>query len=143
MYFKFKKSNKKTGQNKRKEYTTGVLPKYKQLLAFYSFNMENFKKEALQEINDNVYRAWNTLEILDEGRFYYKIMFIGTSGVEVNENNTTIIKVLEISNTEFNEDNQTYRFSLEELVDARAFFLQKQKEKEGFYNNLFSKVKIW
>lgn len=105
--------------------------------------MENFKKEALQEINDNVYKAWSTLEILDEGRYYYKFMFIGTSGVEVNGNNTTIIKVLEISNTEFNENNQTYRFSLEELVEARAFFLEKEKQKENFYNNLFSKVKIW
>lgn len=103
--------------------------------------MQTFREQALKDINDRVYKAGTRIEILDDGKFYYNFMFIGISGVEVDKYNNTIIKLLELSNTEFNEDNQTYRFSLEELIEGRAYFLKREKEKADYYNNLFSNIK--
>lgn len=104
--------------------------------------MKDFLNQALQDINDNVYTAWSTLEILEEGKYYYNFMFIGPSWIQADEENINI-KVLDIYNVDFLENNKTYIFTLNQLVEYRAFFLEKQKTKIDNSNILFANLETW
>lgn len=104
--------------------------------------METFKKKALEEINATVHKAGETIEILENGKYYYEFMFIGSNGVHVDKFDNTIIKLLELSDTDFYESNTTYRFSLEELIEGRAYFLQEREKRDEKYNKIFSNVKV-
>lgn len=99
--------------------------------------METFKKIALEEINAKVHKK-GIIEILDEGSFYYNFLILE---VNVDKFNNTILKLVELSDTEFNEDNKVYRFSLEELIEGRAYFLKREDKEQKKFNNLFSNLK--
>lgn len=99
--------------------------------------MENFTSQALKDINANVHNK-GTIEILDEGKYYYKFLFLE---INVDHNKNTILKLVELSDTDFNEDNKIYRFSLEELIEGRAYFLKRESKQNEKVNNLFSNIK--
>jgi len=102
--------------------------------------MQDYLAQALKDINENVH-VKGEIEILDEGLYYYKFMFIGT---QTDHSNNTIIKLLELSDTDFNEDNKIYRFSLEELREGRAYYLEKEAKKKEKFNKLFPNLKqLW
>ena len=95
--------------------------------------MQTFRDQAIADINANVHKK-GTIEILDDDKFYYKFLFLET---HVSKNNETIIKLVELSDTEFSEDNKVYRFSLEELIIARSYFLIREEKKQEKFNLQF------
>lgn len=99
--------------------------------------MQNYKDQALKDINENVHTR-GTIEVLDDDTFYFKLLFLEN---QTNENNETIIKLVELSDTEFREDNKIYRYSLEELIEARAYFLKREKEKKDNFSKLYPNLK--
>lgn len=99
--------------------------------------MENFKKQALADINAVVHKR-GTIKILEEGKYYYEFLILG---LQVNDYET-IIKVVELSDTEFNEDNKVYRFSLEELIEARAYYLEKTEKNLQKYKKIFVNINV-
>lgn len=99
--------------------------------------MDDFKKQALEEINAKVHNK-GTIEILDEEKYYYKFLFLE---IHVDNNFNTIFKLLELSDTEFNEDNKIYRFSIQELITGRISFLKRESNKNEKIQKLFSNTK--
>ena len=95
--------------------------------------MQNLKDQALKDINENVYKR-GTIEVLDDNTYYYKLLFLEN---HIDKNNETIIKLVVLSDTEFREDNMVLRFSLQELIDARIFFLKREEEKKDKFIKLY------
>lgn len=146
-----KKSSKKTGQNKINKYTYSRKLLEKNYLGrtpehtrnFYNSNYITmldfnniFVKEAQKELGTKIHKK-EVIEILDGGRFYYEFLPIC---INIDKFDNTIIKLVELSDTEFNEDNKVYRFSLEELIEGRAFYLEKEEKKKAKLRKLFPKM---
>ena len=75
---------------------------------------------------------------MDEGKIFYNLLFLETI---VDENETTIIKLLVLDDVDFYGDNYVLRFSLEELIEGRAYQIEREEKRKQETTKLFSNVK--
>lgn len=147
------KSKEKTRHNLKNKYTTPCKlletnslkensRAYKENFITVTYNYMDLNNPLHKKAYDNVSQAIHkkeVIEILDEGRFYYKFLPI-THIVDRHED--TIVKLVELSDTDFYEDNNVFRFSLEELIEGRIKYLEREEEKIEAFNNKFPSLSI-
>lgn len=98
----------------------------------------SYIQKAHKELSSQIHKK-EVIEILDDGRFYYQFLPIS---VHVDKFDNTIVKLVELSDTEFYEDNQVYRFSLEELIEGRASYLKREDENTEAFNKKFPSLAL-
>jgi hypothetical protein len=97
-----------------------------------------FIKEAYETITQAIHKK-EVVEILEDGKYYYKFLPIAH---EDNRSGEMIVKVVELSDTDFREDNKVYRYSLEELINGRASYLEREAKNQEAFNKKFPSLAI-
>lgn len=91
-------------------------------------------QKAHKELGSSIHKK-EVIEILEDGKYYYKFLPLQ---IHIDKFDNTIVKLVELSDNDFYEDNKVYRFSLEELIEARASYIEREEKRTNEFIKLIS-----